>query len=109
MQDKHNPIGKWMRATPPEKRESLFMFWQLVYTIVTFSPAVFYLWKSPAWSGAYLTALFAAATWNGELLGPPLASTSKLTSRFPSGANFYVEVWGRKWVPEARLLIVMAR
>lgn len=48
------------------------MFWQLVYTVVTFSPAVFYLWKSPAWSGAYLVSLFAAATWNGEPRDPDL-------------------------------------
>jgi hypothetical protein len=75
LQDKHNPIGKWMRATPPEKRESLFMFWQLVYTVVTFSPAVFYLWKSPAWSGAYIVALFAAATWNGEPCQAPVVWT----------------------------------
>lgn len=29
LHDKHNVIGRWMRATKPEKRESLFMFWQL--------------------------------------------------------------------------------
>lgn len=48
------------------------MFYQLIYTIVCFLPAVFVLNRSPFWSNAFLVFVFGVATWNG--------------------ANFYVEV-----------------
>ncbi|CDZ96415.1 Uncharacterized conserved protein [Phaffia rhodozyma] len=84
LKDKHNVIGRWMRATKPEKRESLFMFWQLVYTAVCFLPPIFFLWKSKVGSGVFLITVFAVATWNG--------------------ASYYVEVWGRKFERELEAL-----
>ena len=48
----------------------------LVYGILTEIPAIFVLFESPRWSGAFLITLFAVSVWNG--------------------AGYYIEVFGRK-------------
>lgn len=50
----------------------------LVYAILTELPAVFLLYDSSFWSGAFLLLIFAVSVWNG--------------------GGFYIEVFGRKYV-----------
>ena len=47
-----------------------------VYAIITELPAVYILYDSPFWSGAFLWVIFAVSVWNG--------------------GGFYIEVFGRK-------------
>lgn len=47
-----------------------------VYSVLTELPAVFVLYDSPFWSGAFLIFIFAVSVWNG--------------------GGFYIEVFGRK-------------
>jgi hypothetical protein len=49
-----------------------------VYTILTEVPAVYVLYDSPFWSGAFLILIFSVSVWNG--------------------GGYYIEVFGRKCV-----------
>lgn len=59
-------------------RSCLTLFAFIVYAIVTELPAVYVLYDSPSWSGAFLLAIFSVSVWNG--------------------GGFYIEVFGRKCV-----------
>jgi hypothetical protein len=48
------------------------------YAVLTDVPAVFVLYDSPFWSGAYLLLILSVSVWNG--------------------GGFYIEVFGRKYV-----------
>ena len=49
-----------------------------VYSILTELPAIYVLYDSAFWSGAFLLLLFSVSVWNGS--------------------GFYIEVFGRKYV-----------
>jgi hypothetical protein len=49
-----------------------------VYAVLTEVPAVYLLYDSPFWSGAFLILILAVSVWNG--------------------GGFYIEVFGRKCV-----------
>lgn len=53
-----------------------------VYSVLTELPAIFVLYRSPFWSGAFLIFIFAVSVWNG--------------------GGFYIEVFGRKYVTLTR-------
>ncbi|CAL1701595.1 unnamed protein product [Somion occarium] len=78
LNDKRGIIGRALSTVPIQYREVSFMLGQLVYSILTELPAVFVLYDSPFWSGAYLLLLFSVSVWNG--------------------GGFYIEVFGRKSV-----------
>ncbi|KAG9102074.1 hypothetical protein FS749_016262 [Ceratobasidium sp. UAMH 11750] len=84
LSDQRGFIGKMLGATPPQRREIYFMFGQLVYSILTSLPAVFLLYTSPKWSGAFLLFIFAVSVWNG--------------------GGYYIEVFGRKFERELEAL-----
>ena len=50
-----------------------------VYAVLTELPAVFLLYDSSLWSGAFIILIFAVSVWNG--------------------GGFYIEVFGRKFAP----------
>ena len=54
----------------------------IVYSVLTELPAIFVLYRSSFWSGAFLIFIFAVSVWNG--------------------GGFYIEVFGRKCVTLAR-------
>jgi hypothetical protein len=54
-----------------------------VYAILTQIPALFILYDSPFWSGAFLLFIFSVSVWNG--------------------GGYYIEVFGRKYVHLNRL------
>ena len=57
----------------------------IVYSVLTELPAIFVLYRSSFWSGAFLIFIFAVSVWNG--------------------GGFYMEVFGRKYVfPSLRLV-----
>ena len=57
----------------------------IVYSVLTELPAIFVLYRSSFWSGAFLIFIFAVSVWNG--------------------GGFYIEVFGRKYVfPSLRLV-----
>ncbi|KAJ3910646.1 hypothetical protein F5879DRAFT_928354 [Lentinula edodes] len=84
LNSKSSIIGKALSKIPPQGRIPSFMFGQLVYSIITELPAVFILYKSPFWSGAFLIAIFSVSVWNG--------------------GGFYIEVFGRKFERELEAL-----
>ncbi|KAH7100574.1 hypothetical protein BKA62DRAFT_705856 [Auriculariales sp. MPI-PUGE-AT-0066] len=84
LHDKRGIIGRKLSTLKPENREWSFMVGQLVYAIVTELPAVFLLYDSPFWSGAFMLFIFTASVWNG--------------------AGFYIEVFGRKFERELEAL-----
>ena len=51
---------------------------QFGYSIITELPAIFLLYDSERWTGAFLMLIFAVSVWNG--------------------GGFYIEVFGRKYV-----------
>ncbi len=55
-----------------------------VYSIICMLPAATFLVKSPNASVIFLLAIFGVSVWNG--------------------ASYYVEVFGRKWVPPLHCL-----
>lgn len=58
--------------------EQKFTSSSLVYSVLTELPAVFLLYDSSFWSGAFLIFIFSVSVWNG--------------------GGFYIEVFGRKYV-----------
>jgi len=82
--DQRGFIGKMLGATPPQQREMYFMLGQLLYSVLTSLPAVFLLYTSPKWSGAFLLFIFAVSVWNG--------------------GGYYIEVFGRKFERELEAL-----
>ncbi|KAF8558953.1 hypothetical protein OG21DRAFT_1403528 [Imleria badia] len=89
LNDKRGAIGRALDRTRPEKREVYFMTGQFgkyyfLYSILTELPAVYLLYDSPRWSGAFLILIFAVSVWNG--------------------GGFYIEVFGRKFERELEAL-----
>jgi len=84
LNDKHSVIGRFLSYAPPKYREALFMGGQLFYSILTELPAVYVLYDSSFWSGAFLLAIFSVSVWNG--------------------GGFYIEVFGRKFERELEAL-----
>ncbi|KAN0097781.1 Protein of unknown function (DUF2838) domain containing protein [Tylopilus felleus] len=84
LNDKRGAIGRALYRTSPEKREVYFMTGQFVYSVLTELPAVYLLYDSPRWSGAFLILIFAVSVWNG--------------------GGFYIEVFGRKFERELEAL-----
>ncbi|KIJ70423.1 hypothetical protein HYDPIDRAFT_122221 [Hydnomerulius pinastri MD-312] len=84
LNDKRGAIGRALASTPPEKREAYFMTGQFLYSVLTELPAVYLLYDSPRWSGAFLILIFGVSVWNG--------------------GGFYIEVFGRKFERELEAL-----
>ncbi|KAG1756090.1 hypothetical protein EDB19DRAFT_1902266 [Suillus lakei] len=84
LNDKRGTIGRALSTVPPQYREVSFMAGQLVYSLLTELPAVFLLYDSPVWSGAFLMFIFSVSVWNG--------------------GGFYIEVFGRKFERELEAL-----
>lgn len=84
LNDKRSAIGRALSTVPPQYREISFMAGQLVYSLLTELPAVFLLYDSPIWSGAFLMFIFSVSVWNG--------------------GGFYIEVFGRKFERELEAL-----
>ncbi|KAG2148065.1 hypothetical protein DEU56DRAFT_108503 [Suillus clintonianus] len=84
LNDKRSAIGRALSMVPPQYREFSFMAGQLVYSLLTELPAVFLLYDSPVWSGAFLISIFSVSVWNG--------------------GGFYIEVFGRKFERELEAL-----
>ncbi|KZT41134.1 hypothetical protein SISSUDRAFT_370114 [Sistotremastrum suecicum HHB10207 ss-3] len=84
LNDKRGVIGRMLGAVKPVWREPFFMFGQFVYALVTEIPAVFLLYDSKFWSGAFLLLIFGVSVWNG--------------------GGFYIEVFGRKFERELEAL-----
>jgi len=77
-------IGDILSKVKPENRELYFMLGQFAYAVLTDVPAVFVLYDSPFWSGAYLLLILSVSVWNG--------------------GGFYIEVFGRKFERELEAL-----
>ncbi|KAG8730260.1 hypothetical protein FRC11_007153 [Ceratobasidium sp. 423] len=84
LNEKRGFVGKILGATPPRHRELYFMLGQLLYSVLTCLPAIFLLYTSPKWSGAFLLLIFSVSAWNG--------------------GGFYIEVFGRKFERELEAL-----
>ncbi|KAJ3736457.1 hypothetical protein DFJ43DRAFT_620909 [Lentinula guzmanii] len=84
LNNKRGVIGKALCSIPPNTRIPAFMFGQLIYSVVTELPAVYLLYDSPFWSGAFLIFIFSVSVWNG--------------------GGFYIEVFGRKFERELEAL-----
>ncbi|KAJ3479336.1 hypothetical protein NLI96_g9123 [Meripilus lineatus] len=84
LNDKRGVIGRTLASVPTQYREASFMFGQLVYSVLTELPAVFLLYDSSFWSGAFLIFIFSVSVWNG--------------------GGFYIEVFGRKFERELEAL-----
>jgi hypothetical protein len=84
LNDKRGAIGRALSSVPPQYREISFMAGQLVYSLLTELPAVYLLYDSPVWSGAFLMFIFSVSVWNG--------------------GGFYIEVFGRKFERELEAL-----
>ncbi|QRV76620.1 membrane protein [Ceratobasidium sp. AG-Ba] len=84
LNEQRGVIGKVLGATPPRRREMYFMLGQLLYSILTSLPAVFLLYTSAKWSGAFLLLIFSVSVWNG--------------------GGYYIEVFGRKFERELESL-----
>ncbi|KAJ3723046.1 hypothetical protein C8R42DRAFT_665133 [Lentinula raphanica] len=84
LNNKRGVIGKALCSIPPNTRIPAFMFGQLIYSVVTELPAVYVLYDSPFWSGAFLIFIFSVSVWNG--------------------GGFYIEVFGRKFERELEAL-----
>ncbi|CAE6414332.1 unnamed protein product [Rhizoctonia solani] len=84
LNEKRGAIGKALSSIPAQYRELGFMMGQLVYSVLTCLPAIFLLYTSPKWSGAFLMFIFSVSVWNG--------------------GGFYIEVFGRKFERELETL-----
>ncbi|KAF9468803.1 hypothetical protein BDZ94DRAFT_1244626 [Collybia nuda] len=84
LNDKRGVIGRSLSSVPPSYREAAFMGGQLIYAVLTELPAVFLLYDSSIWSGAFLILIFSVSVWNG--------------------GGFYIEVFGRKFERELEAL-----
>ncbi|CAE6463091.1 unnamed protein product [Rhizoctonia solani] len=82
--EKRGAIGKVLNAIPPQYREFYFMLGQLAYSVLTCLPAIFLLYTSSKWSGAFLLFIFSVSVWNG--------------------GGYYIEVFGRKFERELEAL-----
>ncbi|KAG7096620.1 hypothetical protein E1B28_004037 [Marasmius oreades] len=82
--EKRGVIGRAFAGIPIEYRIPTFIAGQLVYTILTEVPAVYVLYDSPFWSGAFLIGIFGVSAWNG--------------------GGYYIEVFGRKFERELEAL-----
>ncbi|KAF8480016.1 hypothetical protein DFH94DRAFT_739736 [Russula ochroleuca] len=85
MLNKPGLIGDMLSKVKPGNRELYFMLGQFVYAVLTDVPAVFVLYDSPFWSGAYILLILSVSVWNG--------------------GGFYIEVFGRKYVYQCGILI----
>ncbi|KZT72686.1 hypothetical protein DAEQUDRAFT_722851 [Daedalea quercina L-15889] len=84
LNDKRGVIGRSLSMVPPQYRILAFMFGQYMYSVLTELPAIFILYRSSFWSGAFLIFIFAVSVWNG--------------------GGFYIEVFGRKFERELEAL-----
>ncbi|KAG2362022.1 hypothetical protein BDR07DRAFT_1408015 [Suillus spraguei] len=84
LNNKRSAIGRALSIVPPDYREVSFVAGQLVYALLTELPAVFLLYDSSMWSGAFLLFIFSVSVWNG--------------------GGFYIEVFGRKFERELEAL-----
>ncbi|KAL1687931.1 hypothetical protein GGG16DRAFT_127571 [Schizophyllum commune] len=84
LNDRRSAIGRALANVPQAYRELAFMGGQLLYTIITILPAIWPLYDSPRWSGAFLIMIFAVSVWNG--------------------GGYYIEVFGRKFERELEAL-----
>ncbi|KAJ7667640.1 hypothetical protein DFH06DRAFT_1183131 [Mycena polygramma] len=84
LNDKRGVIGRSLSSIPPAYREAAFLSGQLVYAVLTEVPAVYLLYDSPFWSGAFLIFILSVSVWNG--------------------GGFYIEVFGRKFERELEAL-----
>lgn len=84
LNDKRGKIGQMIAKVRPERRVPSFMVGQFVYSILTELPAIYLLYDSPRWSGAFLILIFAVSVWNG--------------------GGYYIEVFGRKFERELEAL-----
>ncbi|KAF7330754.1 Integral to membrane protein [Mycena venus] len=84
LNDKRGVIGRSLSSIPPAYREMSFLTGQLVYAVLTEAPAVYLLYDSPFWSGAFLLFILSVSVWNG--------------------GGFYIEVFGRKFERELEAL-----
>ncbi|KAF8211519.1 hypothetical protein K438DRAFT_1807451 [Mycena galopus ATCC 62051] len=84
LNDKRGMIGRALSSVPPAYREMSFLTGQLVYAVLTEAPAVYLLYDSPLWSGAFLLFILSVSVWNG--------------------GGFYIEVFGRKFERELEAL-----
>ncbi|EMD40466.1 hypothetical protein CERSUDRAFT_111065 [Gelatoporia subvermispora B] len=84
LHDKRGVIGRALSAVAPQRRELAFMAGQFAYSVLTELPAVFVLYNSSFWSGAFLIFIFGVSVWNG--------------------GGFYIEVFGRKFERELEAL-----
>ncbi|KAJ6510206.1 hypothetical protein C8R47DRAFT_787252 [Mycena vitilis] len=84
LNDKRGVIGRFLSSVPPAYREAAFLSGQLVYAVLTEVPAVYLLYDSPFWSGAFLIFILSVSVWNG--------------------GGFYIEVFGRKFERELEAL-----
>lgn len=84
LNDKRGKIGQLLSRVTPERRAPYFMVGQFVYSILTELPAIYLLYDSPRWSGAFLILIFAVSVWNG--------------------GGYYIEVFGRKFERELEAL-----
>ncbi|KAJ7237195.1 hypothetical protein B0H12DRAFT_1026481 [Mycena haematopus] len=84
LNDKRGLIGRTLSTIPPAYREFSFLSGQLVYAVLTEVPAVYLLYDSSFWSGAFLLFILSVSVWNG--------------------GGFYIEVFGRKFERELEAL-----
>jgi len=84
MLNKPGLIGNFLSKYRPENRALIFMLGQFAYSVLTGVPAVFVLYDSPFWSGAYILSILSVSVWNG--------------------GGFYIEVFGRKFERELEAL-----
>ncbi|KAJ7229004.1 hypothetical protein GGX14DRAFT_616367 [Mycena pura] len=84
LNDKRGVIGRVLSSVPPAFRMAVFMFGQLLYTVLTEVPALYVLYDSPFWSCVFLIFILSVSVWNG--------------------GGFYIEVFGRKFERELEAL-----
>lgn len=84
LNDKQGKIGRMLTKVSPQRRVPSFMAGQFVYSVLAELPAIYLLYDSPRWSGAFLILIFAVSVWNG--------------------GGYYIEVFGRKFERELEAL-----
>ncbi|PPJ52605.1 hypothetical protein CBER1_11049 [Cercospora berteroae] len=76
---KGNFLGKFVLSFPESLQETVFMFIQYSYALLTMLPCPFWFWYRWA-SASFMMLVFSWASWNG--------------------ANFYIEVFGKRMEKE---------
>ncbi|KAK3719467.1 hypothetical protein LTR37_004325 [Vermiconidia calcicola] len=79
----NNPLGKFVLSFPDKYQETIFMFIQYSYAMLTMVPCPIWFWYRWA-SAAFLMIVFTWASWNG--------------------ATFYIDVFGRRMEKELEQL-----